>query len=188
LEQTQSRQLKTEAAVAGLQQGQDRAQARTYGAELNQQPTSAKSPMAPAQMRDANPASTTFIAENEQLKMAGVAGGRIMKPAPLPSGLTAISTVDAGARCLAIDSAGTLFLSENSGSTWKRIARQWTGRAVAVNIRPVLSSNTSVAPANASEPGELMAAAPSAPAIVFEIVNDKGRTWSSIDGRTWTAQ
>ena len=85
----------------------------------------------------------------------------------LPSGLAAISTATARQRTLAIDQAGTLFLSEDAGSHWEPVARQWTGRAVRVRYRPALNGNA---------------------AAEFEISNDQGMVWVSADGRTWQAQ
>jgi hypothetical protein len=85
----------------------------------------------------------------------------------LPSGLAAVSTAMAQQHALAIDQAGTLYLSEDAGSHWEPVARQWTGRAVAVRFRPALNGNA---------------------AAKFEISNDQGTVWVSADGRTWQAQ
>jgi len=105
------------------------------------------------------------------------------KAAPLPSGLAAVSTVAEQNRALAIDQAGTLFLSEDSGSNWESIARQWAGRAIEVRLqRPGTGSPAAAAPA-AGVP-----VAPPLPAAVFEIVNDKNLIWVSMDGKTWKAQ
>ena len=201
-EQMQSAQVKTETGVAELQQEQDRSagassnqpmparqvQARTYGAAFEGQANPTLPLSTSAQMLDAEPPPTSATGNQGQLRMAGAAPLRIAKPAPLPSGLTAISTAAAGSRLLAIDSAGTLFLSENSGSTWEPVAMQWTGRAVAVGVRPALSGKASAAPNGVSAAGKSKPALPSAPATVFEIVNDKGQIWSSADGRNWAAQ
>jgi hypothetical protein len=85
----------------------------------------------------------------------------------LPSGLAAVSTATARQRTLAIDQAGALFLSEDAGSHWEPVARQWAGRAVRVRYRPALHGNA---------------------AAEFEISNDQGTVWVSADGRTWQAQ
>jgi hypothetical protein len=91
--------------------------------------------------------------------------------APLPSGLTIVSTVTAQNRMLAIDAAGALFLSEDSGSNWESVARQWTGRAVDVSFLPYSNGSTTAA----------------IPAKVFELRNDKNLIWVSVDGMIWTA-
>jgi len=85
----------------------------------------------------------------------------------LPSGLAAVSTAMAQQRTLAIDLAGTLYLSEDAGSHWEPVARQWTGRAVRVRYRPALDGNA---------------------AAKFEISNDQEMVWVSGDGKTWQAQ
>jgi hypothetical protein len=85
----------------------------------------------------------------------------------LPSGLAAVSTARTQQRTLAIDQAGTLYLSEDAGGHWEPVARQWTGRAVSVRYRPALNGNA---------------------AAKFEISNDQGMVWFSADGRTWQAQ
>ncbi len=90
------------------------------------------------------------------------------KTAPLPSGLTVLSTVSAQNHTLAIDQAGALFLSEDLGSHWEAVARQWAGRAVEVRLQPYLNGNTAaVAPAaGATVP-------PPVSAAIFELVNDQ---------------
>ena len=50
----------------------------------------------------------------------------------LPSGRLAVSIASADHRTLAVDEKGTLFLREDSGGTWEKVKRQWTGRAVLV--------------------------------------------------------
>lgn len=87
----------------------------------------------------------------------------------LPSSLAAVSTANAGHRTLAIDLAGALFLSEDSGERWEPVVRQWTGHAVEVRVLPGFNGNTS-------------------PAGNFELKNDGGSIWVSADGRTWKAQ
>ena len=82
-------------------------------------------------------------------------------------------------RTLAIDQAGTLFLSEDSGSHWEQVARQWAGRATEVRLQQTGTGSTA---ATADQ------AAPPLPAAIFEIVNDKNLTWASVDGKTWKAQ
>ena len=128
--------------------------------------------------------------------MAEIVVARNAKKAVLPSGLTAISTVTAQHRTLAIDMAGTLFLSEDSGRHWESVARQWSGRAVEVRVQRDLNGNAAGASAFASagakhESNGLSAGAavaPLLPAAVFEIVTDSDLIWVSTDGKTWKAK
>jgi hypothetical protein len=107
----------------------------------------------------------------------------------LPSGLVSVSTASRGHLLLAIDEAGALFLSEDRGVTWERIATQWTGRAVEVHRQVAASGGMPTAPAaqngttgNSSPDG----AAEPPPIVSFELSNDENQTWVSADGRTWT--
>ena len=114
-----------------------------------------------------------------QMPVIQFEAAREEKRAPLPSGLAVVSTVTAQTRTLAIDQAGTLFLSEDSGSHWEQVARQWAGRATEVRLQQTGTGSTA---ATADQ------AAPPLPAAIFEIVNDKNLTWASVDGKTWKAQ
>ncbi|MGA2635544.1 MAG: zf-HC2 domain-containing protein [Terracidiphilus sp.] len=137
---------------------------------------------------------STLQLKNEALPSSGFDAGAQMplvqftaaggaSIAPLPSGLGAVSSVTAANCTLAIDQAGALFLSRDSGSHWESVARQWTGRAVNVSLLPTLNGRSFVA-----APTRAAAAAPTAPAEVFELRNDKNLTWVSADGVIWTAQ
>ena len=144
--------------------------------------TTAKiSPVRMKSMAGPVPASRnlTVAAAAPRLEMKAVSSGsfdRTVQPsivgahapgAPhLPSGLAAVSTATAQHCTLAIDQAGALFLSDNAGQHWESVVRQWDGRAVEVRIKPALSSP---------------------PTEVFEIVNDRGLIWASMDGKTWKA-
>jgi hypothetical protein len=122
--------------------------------------------------------------------------GKARKNIHLPSKLTSISTVFAGSRVLAIDSANTLFVSQDSGSAWTRVSPQWTGRAILVRAHDALgdldksiNSRIEVAPTAGVAGNALPAATPvPSPSITFEIVNDKDRVWTSSDGLVWTAR
>ncbi|MGA2569296.1 MAG: zf-HC2 domain-containing protein [Terracidiphilus sp.] len=108
----------------------------------------------------------------------------------LPSGLPTVSVTMAGHVLLAIDNAGTLFVSEDSGATWEPVAKQWTGRAVSVRKQAVAGGNTEAAPeAKAGSTGSAAGAGvASSPPVTFEILNDQGLVWASADGKTWIAQ
>lgn len=91
----------------------------------------------------------------------------------LPGGVDALSIATLVGRTVALDTAGSLFFSDDNGNHWQEIPKQWTERAVLVRTRPV--------PAQIA--GSLAVQAPR-----FELVNDKLQTWVSADGKTWTAQ
>jgi len=93
-------------------------------------------------------------------------------PTELPSGLAPVSTATVSHLVLAVDRLGSVYLSEDSGSTWASVAKQWMGRAASVRLQPAVNTN-----------GEEAYSAPS-----FEIVNDVGLVWVSTDGRTWKAK
>jgi len=101
----------------------------------------------------------------------GVALDSKMKGAVLPNGTNAVSVASARGRIVAIDAAGSVFLSEAPGGQWIPVAMQWTGRAVTVRVHKASTQ----------------AGASTQPAI-FELVNDKVETWVSTDGKTWVAE
>jgi hypothetical protein len=109
----------------------------------------------------------------------------------LPSGLPVVSSVAIGHRILAIDKAGALFLSEDSGNTWQRELRQWTGHAIAIRIHSAPDANAVNAPTTEqteAAPGLAEAPPPPAPPAIFEILNDQNQIWLSTDGRLWIAK
>ena len=106
----------------------------------------------------------------------------------LPSRLLAISIASADHRMLAIDEKGALFLSEDSGGTWEKVKRQWTGRAMAVRRRAEGSDTGAAAPAPETAENAPASGAASQPATVFELLNDQSQAWISVDGRIWKAK
>lgn len=135
-----------------------------------------------------------FAASSQQLPelKAEARAFRIQPASPLPSGLRAVSTVTAQHRMLAIDSAGALFLSNDSGGHWEPVARQWIGHAITVRIqRAIVPTSDLPTEANAAVVVDDLSANPNAaaaPAAIFEIVNDNDRVWVSTDGKTWKAK
>ena len=103
-------------------------------------------------------------------KIGGSLAVYTAKPTGLPSGQAAASTAVAQHYVLAVDKAGSLFLSTDAGVHWSSIGRQWIGRAVAVRAQ---------ADPNASS---------GATQNTFELVNDLGKVWVSSDGRSWKAK
>jgi hypothetical protein len=131
---------------------------------------------------------------NLPLEKKSIAGGlfaaRMATPIHLPSGRPTVSIASAGPRMLAIDQAGTLYLSEDSGATWEPVIKQWTGRAVAVHRQAAESGNPATVPADEAEHSGNTAGASTAPrpVAIFEILNDQSHVWVSADGRVWTAK
>jgi hypothetical protein len=105
----------------------------------------------------------------------------------LPSGLPAISIANAGRVTLAIDKLGSLYISQDQGSTWDPVIQQWTGRAVLVRRRSAEPASAAPAP-EAEDMGKAAhGASPAQPSPAgFEILNDQGQVWMSADGRIWT--
>jgi Putative zinc-finger len=123
-------------------------------------------------------------------RAGGFSASRVANRVHLPSGLPAISIAHEGPRMLAIDNAGTLFLSEDSGTNWELVAIQWTGRVVLVRKRAVPGSAAAAPPADKSNVagGATGPEAASESDTVFELLNDQGQLWWSTDGRIWTAK
>jgi hypothetical protein len=85
-------------------------------------------------------------------------------PRPLPSRLPATSTVIRGKVTLAVDSAGTLFFSGNTGKNWKAVKPFWSGKVIDL--------------ASPAEP-------PQPSTVGFQLTTDSDSIWLSKDGRHW---
>jgi hypothetical protein len=113
-----------------------------------------------------------------QMESAMVSAGNLEKRKAaypvLPSKLAMISEATSAERTIAIDTAGSLFLSQHGGKRWQPVSPQWAGRAVAVKVvEPVIG-----------EVGGLLKQS----IARFELTTDKQETWVSDDGKTWTLQ
>jgi len=84
-------------------------------------------------------------------------------PHPLPSKLPSAITVTSGRILLALDSAGTVFVSRNAGKSWKIVKPIWPGKAHVIALADL--SYTSNA--------------------TFQLTTDSGSTWLSRDGVGW---
>jgi hypothetical protein len=110
---------------------------------------------------------------------------------PLPSKRPAVSTISNGLETLAVDSAGDLFICEDAGIRWRRVAHQWTGKAIKVSVASPASTTQPVpgkslsAGATASTNFETATPAAVAPRVGFELTTDIGAIWSSPDGLVW---
>lgn len=116
------------------------------------------------------PAKRSVAAAN---RVGGELAAFAVRQMELPSGLAAVSTATAEHKLLAADKAGTVFLSTDAGATWITVERQWTGKAVEVRTQMEVESK-----ADAAVDRGLMES-------VFELVNDQGQVWMSLDGRIW---
>ena len=102
---------------------------------------------------------------------------------PLPSGLEAVSTATNGRETVAIDSAGTVFVSQEVGPQWQPVAQQWSGRAVRVATDVIVVQG---GPAQAKANTQADAGAASDAGRVFELFNDQKLVWISTDGASWS--
>ncbi len=123
-------------------------------------------------------------------KAGGLFAARMATPTHLPSALPAVSIAPAGHLMLAIDRAGALFLSEDSGATWEPVTKQWTGRAVEVRRQSEGAGKSEAPPAAGANPaGDTSGSgAASQPGAVFQLLNDQSQVWVSADGRVWAAK
>jgi Carboxypeptidase regulatory-like domain/Putative zinc-finger len=112
----------------------------------------------------------------------------------LPSSAKAVSAAGSGLTVMAVDSEGNLYLSSDQGEHWSLANMQWSGKAVSVRTEPVLrlgvlSDKSSTAPSGESVHGAMYAKKPPSEGAAFELTNDKGQTWVSLDeGKTWLAK
>jgi len=108
---------------------------------------------------------------------------------PLPGGAKAASTAGLDQSVLAVDSDGNLFFSRDKGEHWEQAKVQWSGKAVRVGLQhdPDRAANSLH-----GSPVHGAFGAMKAPAAVppnFELTNDKGQVWISVDGgRVWAAR
>jgi len=105
---------------------------------------------------------------NATLSGAAMAKQRNLRAAPLqssealPSNLPTTWLVSSGARTLAADTAGALFLSLDAGRHWQPVAAAWPGKVAQLKL----------------------AAAPA----VFQLITTTGAVWLSPDGLHWQPQ
>lgn len=109
-------------------------------------------------------AASTLQAENSSMSRSRRKQAAPPQPRPLPSKLPAETTVTHEKVMLAVDSAGVLFVSGNSGKSWKAVKPQWAGKITDL-----------VAPPDVPEPGSAQ----------FQLTTDSGAEWLSRDGRRW---
>jgi hypothetical protein len=122
----------------------------------------------------------------------------------LPSKLPAAAVVSSGTRTLAVDSAGALFLSQDKGQHWLRVAAKWKGKVAQLRLAPSaamqlrgveqpMASDEARASAAADTGTDSISAPAAAPApakapspvAAFQLVTDSGTVWVSSDGLSW---
>jgi negative regulator of sigma E activity len=104
------------------------------------------------------------------------------KPLPtLPSKLPALSVVERAGRTFAIDTAGTLYSSDDAGVAWHLIPTQWQGRALAIRLVPSPSAQQPGAATNSAG----VSSHPQAVVLSFELTTNSGARYTSTDGQTW---
>jgi hypothetical protein len=96
--------------------------------------------------------------------------------ATLPSGVSPTTIVTRDGRKLAVDAAGTLFLSRNAGRHWKKIKPAWSGTVVELGIASVGGS---------AKNGELHPDRKVEHTPPFQITTSAGEVWVSEDGTHW---
>ncbi|MGA3045236.1 MAG: zf-HC2 domain-containing protein [Terracidiphilus sp.] len=118
----------------------------------------------------------------------------------LPSGLGVKSIATGLHRTLAIDAAGAVFLREDAETNWVTLAPSWTGRAILVRFRETVPNASGSMQAGKNVGGPVsksngtdgfsagVVSGIVAPAGVFEIETDSGKTWISADGNEWKAK
>jgi hypothetical protein len=90
---------------------------------------------------------------------------------------------------LAIDTSGTLFLSED-GLSWQTIQARWTGRAVNVRLasspsQPAAAKDNQSSNTSLGRTMSMGGAIASPHLVVFELTSDAGVVWTSTDGHAW---
>lgn len=97
-------------------------------APVNQLPTGAGA----GNMHGAFAAAGPTVSTNQLSDMAALKASAPVHP--LPSGLPVLSTAKHGRQMLALDTARTLFLSEDAGTYWRPVAVPWKARAIAISL------------------------------------------------------
>ncbi|WP_109486201.1 zf-HC2 domain-containing protein [Occallatibacter savannae] len=135
--------------------------------------TAAPTPASPAP--SAAPAMAAAQMQTEAIPLAGKDQSMLKAANPaLPSKQALLSQATVGTRAVAVDTSGSVFVSEDAGRHWEAVSAQWDGRAVRVKSQQGASA----------EGGSLKQQAPSK----FELTTDKPEIWISDDGKRWTRE
>jgi hypothetical protein len=164
---TMSQQVTVQAAAPVQSLGAKKAAPMNTEEQARDQAPAVALPMMQAEVTNTRAAAKSGGAARN---VTGSIAGLMNKATELPSGLAAVSTALVQRNVLAVDKAGGVFLSTDSGEHWDSIGRQWSGQAAAVRTRPESKDGTG---RGAAQTG-------------FELVNDQGQVWVSADGRSWS--
>lgn len=141
---------------------------------------------APAMLETESDASSEVITGRAIGELA-VPLSKMKKQPSLPSNLRAASTVSNGQQEIAIDTAGSLFRSQDAGVSWQSVPVQWSGRAVKLQIAPITGTSSLGTGANTATAASTTKGLPKATVqSTFELTNEAGTVWTSKDGDTWT--
>ena len=154
-----------------------------------------------------SPAEPASIAELSRQSGDGMSVMLPAKRVQLPSGLNVVSSAAVLNQLVAIDSAGTVFLSQDGGKRWDSVKVQWSGKAIqvqspqghlALTRAATSAANNSIvetaAPAAAPTPAPKTAPASANPKpspdfpVQFKLVTDRHQIWLSADGKVWRQQ
>ncbi len=112
---------------------------------------------------------------------------KMKKQPSLPSHLRAVATVSNTRQEVAIDTAGSLFRSQDAGVSWQSVPVQWSGRAVKLQVAPIPATPFVAAGADSATTTSAAKGSPMVAArTMFELTNEAGVVWISVDGETWT--
>jgi hypothetical protein len=109
-------------------------------------------------------AASTIQTESAQVSTSRRKRAAPVEPRALPSKLPVEIMVTRDKVILAVDSAGVLFFSGNSGQGWKSVKPKWPGKIVDLVTPPEL---------------------PKAGEAKFQLTTDSDTDWLSRDGRNW---
>jgi hypothetical protein len=171
-------------------------------------PLAAAPPPAPMQSAssetvtvDAATVESLPLAARNTTNYAELAPG-VVPPIKLPSKKPIASQLSSGNRILALDTAGALFLSTDTGKHWRAIAPQWSGKAVQLAFAP----SPARAYINQPQPNQTQItsnqstgviingtgsqnAAPQQQTVIptagFQLTTAAGAIWLSTDGLNW---
>ena len=123
----------------------------------------------------APPALAAKSTQSETVEVSGRALDKLkVVPESLPSKLGVLSQTRSGKTTVAIDTAGSVFASDDGGKHWQSANTQWSGRPILVKTRPASESGGG---------GLLKQSTPR-----FELTTDKHEIWVSEDGKNWTLE
>jgi hypothetical protein len=97
--------------------------------------------------------------------------------AELPSRMPPQTTVMLGKRALSLDSAGTLFASNNAGNSWRKVKPQWMGKVVRIELA---NTDHDLHPRKKAGAEKEQG--------VFQLTTDSGAVWTSDNGTHWRAR